>query len=187
MAKMKWGSDVNWRELNNAEYTEDDGGFEAYDGPMPPANTVLEGNIEKMWATESSTGNKMIKVLFVANENAGEKKKYNGCQIWENVLFSLPQMKWKWQPWLDALGISLRDLKDKTLVEDEESNQGYQVIRIGTVKFAKPFPVRVKTKLERDPEYGTQVRAGKFLPPAVEDDDDEDYDDSDDEDGDDPF
>src|SRR3954464_3491082 len=100
MPKMKWDGDIDWRGLNEAEYSEDD--FADYDGPLPPSNTILSGNVKKVWATESSNGDPMLKVLFEAAGNKGDRKMYDGWSGWENVLFSMPQVKFKWQPFFDA-------------------------------------------------------------------------------------
>lgn len=173
MAKMKWGNNINWRELHDTEYSEDD--YADYEGPTPPSNILLNGFIKKAWATETQNGDPMIKVLFEAAENSGEKKQYNGCPIWDNVLFTMPQVKFKWQPWLDTLGITLADLKNKTVV-DEDDNVGAAIVRIGAVKFTGDLPARVKTKREKY-EDDWQVRVGRWLPPADIDDVDDEMDD----------
>lgn len=179
---MKWDKGINWRELNDAEY--DDSEMDDYDGPVPPSNKVLAGELKKAWVTETANGDPMIKTLFVADGNTGDRKQYNGCPIWDQVLFTMPQVKFKWQPWLDALGITLADVKNKTIIGDEETT-GDRIEKIGTVSFAKPIPIRVKTQKERSEEYGEQARVGRWLPPAdtAPDEDDDDFEeDEDDED-----
>lgn len=184
MARMKWDADINWRELNDAEYSEEEG-FEAYDGPLPPSNIVLDGDVTKIWATKTNNGDDAFKALFVAAENEGEKKKYNGLAVWEWVLFTNPAVKFKWQAFFNALGVTLAEVKAKTLVEDEEGNQGRRVTRIGNLKLDEPIPCRIKTQIERSEEYGTQCRAGRFLAllhDRAEDDDDDTFPFGDDED-----
>jgi hypothetical protein len=175
MAKMKWGGDVDWEALEDEEYEEGEE-FEAYDGEVPPANILLKGAVTKAWTTKSSNGNAMIKALFVADGNEGSKAQYNGCPFWENVNITLPQVKFKWQPFLDALSITLKDVKAKTVVEDEEDNVGRPVKKIGTAKF--PHPVMVKTAREKY-EGEWQARVGKFLPLDEELDEDDDEGDDD--------
>jgi hypothetical protein len=187
MPKMKWGSDIDWRGLNDAEYSDDE--FETYDGPVPPKNIILSGVVKKIWATETANGDAMLKVLFEAAGNSGDRKVYNGCGIWDNVLFTMPQVKFKWQPFFDAIGITLADVKNKTLLADtEEDRMGAPIARIGTVKFPEAgVPIRVKTDREKY-EDEWQARVGKFLPPADASDDvdgDDEYDEDDGED--DPF
>lgn len=170
MAKMKWDDDIDWKGLNDEEYS-DDGDFEPYDGPEPPANTLLDGEIKKIWLAESSTGNMMFKVLF----EAGEDTDYAGCPIWDNVVFTSPQAKFRWQPFLDAVGISLKEIKAKTIV-GEDDNVGTVVEKIGKVDF--PCEIRVRTAVEKKGEYKGQLRVGKWLAPVDSDadieEDDED-------------
>lgn len=183
MPKMKWGdNEPDWDELDDAEYTEG-GDFPRYDGPIPPKNTILHGSLKKAWAVDSQAGNKMFKVIWEAEGNTGDKKKYNGLSIWENVVWT-PQTKFRWQPWLDALGISLRDVRQRTVTAEDEDNVGLPIIRINKLKF--PVDIRVVTDTD---VYNGEKRAkvAEWLPPGDSDadDDDEDYD----EDGDDeaPF
>lgn len=180
MARMKWGTDIDWKGLNDEEYS-DDGDFDEYDGEFPPKGTLLKGDITKVWLADSqSSDNTMFKVLFVADGNEGDKEEYNGCPIWDNVVFTSPGAKFRWQPFFDALGVTLKSVKGGTIV-GEEDNVGTVVDSIGSVKF--PAPVMVKTDIEKKGEYKGQVRVGKWLPPVDSDvEDDEDF-----EDGDEPF
>lgn len=186
MPKMKWDNDIDWRGLNDAEYSEDD--FEEYDGPLPPSNVILSGFVKKVWATESANGDAMLKVLFEASGNNGDRKVYDGWGGWDNVLFSLPQVKFRWQPFFNALGVTLADLKNKTVVGEEE-NQGDRILRIGTVKFDEKTGVPARVKIKREKYEGeTVARIGKWLPAADEDGDvDDDFSDDEDGDEDDPF
>jgi len=186
MAKMRWGSDIDWEGLEDEEYTEDE--FEDYDGPLPPGNTILNGYIKKAWATESQAGDAMLKVLFIADGNEGERKAYDGWPGWDNVLFSMPQVKFRWQPFLDAIGVKLSDLKSRTVIGDEE-NQGDVITKIGAVRFDGKTPVEARIKTKREKFEGETVcRIAKWLPPAdaeLDDGADEDDDWGDDEDWDD--
>ncbi len=87
-------------------------------------------------------------------------------------------MKFKWQPWLDANGISLRDIKAKTITGEEES-QGDVVDKIGNAVF--PAPARILTDVEKKGEYKGQPRVGKWLAAAEDDVKDDDYEDDDEE------
>ena len=180
MARMKWGSDINWRDLDSAEYDESQE-FEDYEGPVPPSNKLLSGDVKKIWATESAKGDPMLKVLFVAAGNTGNKKQFNGCPIWDNVLFTMPQVKFRWDPFLRAFGLTLADLKNKTVVGDEETN-GAVVRKIGSVSFEKLVPARIRTQKENSEDYGEQCRVGRWLPAKDADEDidaDDEYEDDD--------
>ena len=174
MPKMKWGeNEPDWDDLDDAEYED---GPERYTGPLPPKNTILDGSVKKVWATQSQGGNRMFKVLWEAEGNSGEKKKYNGLAIWENVVW-LPQTKFRWQPWLDALGISLADVRGKTIVAEDDDNVGTPVIRIAKLK----FPAEIRILVDHD-KFNDEKRAkvGEWLMPSdadVEDEDDDEIDD----------
>ena len=119
--KLKVGPDFDEEELENAEY-EDRQDFEEYDGPEPKAKTILPGRIEAMWATTSRNGDLMFKVLFVAETDGHsntELRKYDGWQGWDNIVF-IESAAFRYKPFLEATGITLRDIRRATEVEDEE-------------------------------------------------------------------
>lgn len=177
MAKMKWeDDDIDWRGLHEEEYSEDD--FVEYDGETPPANTLLDGDIKKIWLAESQAGNKMFKVVFEAAGNEGDLKEYDGYGVWDNVVFTSKEAKFRWQPFLDMLGITLRDIKAKTIV-GEEDNVGLVVEKIGKVDFTSPVPARIRTGIEKKGEYKGEGRIAKWLPALDDEEDDEDLDDED--------
>lgn len=185
MPKMKWGdNEPDWDELDDAEYNEGD--FPRYDGPIPPKNTILTGVIKKVWATESQAGNKMFKVIWEAEGNSGDKKKYNGLSIWENVVWT-PQTKFRWQPWLDALGLTLRDVRSKTITAEDEDNVGLPVLRINKLKFTGDgVDIRIVTDTDT---YNGEKRAkvGEWLMPSDDTGDSDEDDDMDEDDEDAPF
>jgi hypothetical protein len=123
-------SDRALEDLEEAEYQEDSQ-YESYDGDQPPVGTELAGFIKKIWWTYSSNDDDMLKILFIADGNEGEEEEFNGCPIWENYSL-IPTMKFKWAPFLDALGLSIRDVIKKTFVEGEEENNGQPIQKIGT-------------------------------------------------------
>ena len=131
MPKLKLtDDDLDARDLEDAEYEESD--FDTYDGPEPPAGTILPGYIKKVWWTwtqekeDGSGGDPMIVVLFVADETAGE---YEGCVIWERIVLTKPA-KFRWAPFLGVLGLSIFDVRQKTYVVDEDENLGRPVTHI---------------------------------------------------------
>jgi len=178
MAKMKW-EDLDDEELDNIDYDPDaEDAFAPYDGEIPPANTLLDGIVKKMWATKSKNGNPMLKVLWVAESNEGEKKMYNGLPIWHYVVLT-KESAFSWKPFLAAFDLTVSDIKNKMSVEpDEDGNNGKVVLKIGA-KFKpgeKAARVRVLTKREMYQD-NPQARVSKFLVAKnddVDDDDDED-------------
>lgn len=181
MPKIKWGdAEPDWDELDDAEYEEGEG-YNRYEGPVPPNNTILSGVIKKVWAAESQAGNSMFKVLFEAEGNTGDKKKYDGCPIWDNVVWT-PQTKFRWQPWLDALGLTLREVRGKTITAEDDDNVGTPIMRIGKVKFSDGVAVRVVTKRESY-QGEPQARIQEWMSPGdpdSEEDDEEDGEEDDD-------
>jgi hypothetical protein len=180
MPKLRWdadGEEPDWGAMEDEEY-EEGGDFAPYEGPQPPKNTLLSGDIKKVWVVSSQAGNRMFKVLWEAARNTGDKEKYNGLAIWENVVWTTPA-KFKWQPFLDGLGITLRAVQKATITAEDEDNVGLPVERINKLRF--PAPLRVLTDSEVY-EGERRTKVNKWLAPAK----DEDEDDDEFEDGDEP-
>lgn len=191
MAKMKFSKndDIDWAGLDEEEFDpDDDGGFVAYDGEIPPAGILLKGDVTKLWLVKSQAGDWMYKALFIADcghdtdsdglcEEDCKYAEYNGCPIWDNVLWSLPQVKFKWGHFLNGMGITLKDIRAKTVVDDEEDNIGLPVKKVGVSKLPYPMQVitaRGKFEGKTKPEVKKWVLAGD----EVDDDDDDDEDDA---------
>jgi hypothetical protein len=120
-------TDFDLDELEEAEYSE--GQFTSYDGEIPPNGTIVPGNIKKVWWTRTQNDDPMLKVLFEADETADE---YEGLPVWENMALTAGA-KFKWAPFLNFFGITLREVKTKTFVEnDDDANMGAPVTKIGT-------------------------------------------------------
>lgn len=170
MPRMKVDiSDRDLQELEEAEYEE--GQYESYDGEQPPVGTELSGFIKKMWWTYSQNDDDMLKILFVADGNDGEESEFEGCPIWENYAL-ISTMKFKWAPFLDAIGLSIRDVIKKTHVEEEEDgNNGQPILKIGTWQPGSDASYcRVVTARHKyDGDWQTDV--GTWLP--YEDEEDE--------------
>lgn len=132
MPRMKVDLDEDAiRDLEEAEY-EEGGSFEKYNGEQPPVGTELYGFVKRIWWTYSQNDDDMLKILWVADGNEGEEAEFNGCPIWENYSL-ISTMKFKWAPFLDVLGLTIRDVIRKTHVEaEEEGNNGQPIIKIGT-------------------------------------------------------
>jgi hypothetical protein len=176
MPKMIYGGDnadqPDWAGMEDEEYGED--AYSDYTGPMAPKNTVLNGEIKKSWVTTSANGNYMHKVLFEAGNNTGDKAKFNGMPIWENVVW-VPSAKFKWQPYLDACGLSLKMVQRATYVADEDDNVGKPILKIHKIEF--PIEVRVITGVDTY-EGDKRNTVSKWLQ-AEEAEEDDDLDDDD--------
>lgn len=153
MPRMKWGADFD--ELPD-EWEDND--FEPYDGPIPPSNKLLNGEVKKMWAATFNSGNEGLVILFEASGNTGDNDKYNGFSTFERIALT-PNMAWKYGPLLEALGITLDDVKSKTLVAEDDDNVGTPIKKIGIMKL--PKACAIITKREKY-EGETQAKAGKF-------------------------
>src|SRR4249920_1683219 len=129
-------ADLDVKVLDEQEYTEGD--FESYEGEIPPANTELTGYVQNMWwcrtqEKDDGTGlDPMIKVLWVAGDNEGELEEFNGLPIWENLVL-VPGAKFRWAPFLNVHGITLKEIKASTYVgeDDDERIGGAPIEKIG--------------------------------------------------------
>lgn len=117
-------------ELEAAEYTEGQT-FTKYDGEPPPKDTKLSMKVEKIWWTYTQNDDPMLKVILIADGNVGEEEQYEGCDIWDNITLN-PKGKFRWKPFIDALGIKLADIKNKMVLdENDDPKMGAPVLKIG--------------------------------------------------------
>lgn len=175
MAKLKW-DDFDDEALDGVDWDpETDGGFTPYDGPIPPNNTILKGDVKKAWSTTSKAGNPMIKLLWEASGNEGDKKIYNGLPVWHNVVF-MKEYPGLWKPFLAAFGLTASDVKNKTVVDtNDESNHGKSIVKISNSFKPGAAKVAIVTKREKYNDED-QVRISKFLLAVDENDDSDDED-----------
>jgi hypothetical protein len=110
--------DVEWTD---ADYVK-------YEGEVPATGEVVNGFIKKMWWTYASDNTPMIKVLFEADDTAGE---YEGLPIWENLTFK-PSAAFKYGPFLEFFGLTLKNIRDDKYVSDTDDNNGAPLEKIGT-------------------------------------------------------
>lgn len=164
MPKLK-AEDVTFDvdELEDAEYTEGD--FETYDGDVPPSKTILVAFLKKMWWTTTQYDDDMIKVLLVAADNDGELEEYNGLPIWDNLPL-ITKAKFKWKPFIDFFGITLKDIKTKTVVSASDDNIGAPIEKIGTFKPGEENEdawCQVLIKRSRDQDGNWRAEISKLL------------------------
>lgn len=162
-------------ELEEAEYNEDDQ-FQPYTGPTPPNNTILPGRIKKMWWTFTQNDDRLLKVLWEADEFAG---KYKGLPVWDNVTFNAAS-KWRWKPLLDAYGLTLLDVKKKLYVvsnnpDDDHPTLGAELQKIGhLVPGEESADSRIIVVSKRDNQGNMRLNVVKYLPYEEDEEDDDD-------------
>lgn len=164
-------------ELEAAEYSDQQ--FSSYDGEVPPKDTILTAFVSKIWWTRTNNNDPMIKVLIEAGENEGDLEEYNGLPCWENMALTTGA-KFKWAPFLDHFGLTIRDVKNKTVVAAEDDSIGAPVEKIGTfVPGSDESWCRIIIARERY-EGEWQAHVGGWLP-YDEDEEPEEVDDEADE------
>jgi|HubBroStandDraft_5_1064220.scaffolds.fasta_scaffold00014_23 hypothetical protein len=161
MPRMKVPDDeINLDELESAEYSDED--FGNYEGEQPPKGTILVGVVKKIWWTYTQNNDPMLKVLWEADGNIGSREKFNGCPVWDNIVLNA-KGKFRWKPFLDALGLTLRDIKSNMVLASDDDNMGAPIEKIG--KWSPDTDsafCRVVTGRERyNDEW--QVRVSKYL------------------------
>jgi hypothetical protein len=161
MPKLKLSDDVfNEKELD-VEY-EDRGDFNEYDGDIPSSGTILSGVIKRLWFSISQNDNPMFRVLVEAQGNTGDEAVYNGLGVWDNVTFT-PKAAFRYQPFLALFGLTIADVKGRTIVGDED-NVGQPVEKVKNwVPGTKSARCRMVIKREKyEGEYTARVR--KYMP-----------------------
>jgi hypothetical protein len=163
-------------ELEEAEYTEND--FGDYEGEIPPKGTILTAYIKKMWWTDTKNQDDMIKVLVEADGNEGDLEEYNGLPLWDNLAL-IATAKFKWKPFIDHFGITLKDIKNKTILAAADEKMGAPIEKVGTfVPGSDDSWCRVLVARERNQDGELMAVVKKWLdyeaPEDQDPDDDED-------------
>ena len=118
----------------------------------------------------------MIKVLWIAADNEGENEEYNGLSIWDNLVLT-PGAKFRWAPFFNVHGITLKAIKTSTYVgeEDDERVGGAPIEKIGNFVPGEDSDAawsRVITK-RRFWNDEWRAEAKKWLPWEAEDEEEE--------------
>ena len=138
MPRLKMDDDeFDIEELENAEY--DDTQYERYTGEIPPKDTVLAGYIKSCWLTETQAGDRMIKVLFVADGNEDDLEEYNGLPVWENLAMTA-KSKFKWAPFFEYFGLTVKMFAKQTMLAEDDDNVGAPITKIGKWKPGEESP-----------------------------------------------
>jgi len=123
----------------------------------------------------------MLKVLWVAAENEGEEEEFNDCPFWLNLAL-IGGAKFRWAPFLDNYGITLKAVKTQTDVADKDDQNGAPINKIGSFRPGEDSDeawCRIITNRERyNGEWKPSVKT--WLPYDAEEDDGA-YDEADDE------
>lgn len=149
MAKVSWGTSGD--AVDDVEVND----FPTYDGPLPPAG-VYRLALRKAEYTKFSTGKKGISLFLVIDDNRPEKKRYNGCPVWENLVDteeSTPFIR----RWMDAIGGTGKDW-DNTQI-DKENN----VTKHGRIAL-DGMMVRASLKRGNNNRGDDRVEVARFLP-----------------------
>jgi hypothetical protein len=124
--------DLDVEELDAIEYSTEQ--FDSYDGEVPPKDIELKGYVKKMWWTRSQAGDPMLKILWVAADNEGEEEEFNDCPFWLNYALN-GGSKFRWAPFLDTYGITLRQIKKREIdLADKDDQNGAPINKIGSFK-----------------------------------------------------
>lgn len=161
MGKIKWntkGADVDAVEV------EDQQTFEAYDGAIPPKNSVLRLALKLCYVQQFGTGNSGLKMLWEVSEpKSSPKARYNGCPVWEQLV-DIDTQDFKIRQFMDAIGGSGKHWDNTMTAKDDKDRDA--VVKWGNIK-AEGLTVRVQTKQETY-ENEKQCKVQRYLP-LVED------------------
>jgi hypothetical protein len=128
--KLRIDDDELPDDLDDVEYDRERRDYEKYEGEQPPKDTFLNGYVKNVWWTETNGGDRMLKVLWIADGNTGETEEYNGLDVWENMALTA-NAKFKWGPFFEYFGLTIRMLKTQALIDEDEDNIGAQIKKIG--------------------------------------------------------
>jgi hypothetical protein len=174
MPKVTWS--VKGTDVDNMEADEE---FAPYEGPIPTRG-VFRLKVQSVEYVKFSTGSKGLKVFARIDEVRKDKKHFNGCPVWENIVDG-ESTDFKIKQWLDGLGATGKDW-DATVIDKEN-----MVTKIGRVDFTKDVFLRATIKKGKGNDDTERAEIGRFLRPVDEDSAPADDDDGDGDDGEAPF
>jgi hypothetical protein len=176
MPKVTWS--VKGTDVDQMEPDEE---FAPYEGPIP-SRGIFRLKVQSVEYVKFKTGSKGLKVFLRVDDNRKEKKQYNGCPVWENVVDG-ESTDFKIRQFLDGLDASGKDW-DATVIDREN-----MVTKIGKVDFSKDVYMRATLKKGKSNDETERAEIGRFLRPVAEDADGntDDAGTNDDDEGDAPF
>lgn len=165
MGKVKW----NTKGAAVDEVEPDEGPvFEAYDGPIPPKNSVLRLKLKLCYVEQFSTGNGGLKLLFEVDEpKSSPKARYNGCPCWEQLV-DVDTQDFKIRQFMDAIGGSGKHWDNTMTQKDDKDREA--VVKFGNIK-TEGLTVRVQSAQETY-QGEKQLKVQRYLPLATDDDSD---------------
>lgn len=161
MGKIKWNTKG---AVVDAVEPDDGPQFEAYDGPLPPKNSILRAAVELCYVQEFASGNGGLKLLLKVDEpKASPKARYNGCPIWEQLV-DVDTQDFKIRQFMDAIGGSGRHWDNTMTAKDDKQRDA--VVKFGNI-LVKDLAVRIVVGHELY-EGEKQVRVARYLPKGEE-------------------
>jgi hypothetical protein len=150
------------------------GGF--YDGPKPPAG-VYTGEIKFMRIKVNKNGDDMLNILTEIAEPKGDRAKYNGYGVWDNLNIT-DENAGRVNALLDALGINRKQFWPPNGPQ-VDNNDPPNITKIGT-KRPEGCKLRIATK---DDEYQGVERliTTRYLPLKGNEEAEDEADDADDQ------
>lgn len=183
MPKLRIDDDELPDDLDDVEYDRERRDYEKYEGEQPPKDTFLNGYVKNVWWTETNGGDRMLKVLWIADGNTGKTEEYNGLDVWENLALTA-NAKFKWGPFFEYFGLTIRMLKTQAIIDEDEDNIGAQIKKIGK-KFVPGPDCRVAIITSREKYNGKwQTHAAEWVDEEFDEDEeleDEELEDEDEE------
>lgn len=172
MPKLRIDDDELPDDLDDVEYDRERRDYEKYEGEQPPKDTFLNGYVKNVWWTETNGGDRMLKVLWIADGNTGKTEEYNGLDVWENLALTA-NAKFKWGPFFEYFGLTIRMLKTQAIIDEDEDNIGAQIKKIGK-KFVPGPDCRVAIITSREKYNGKwQTHAAEWVDEEFEEEEDD--------------
>lgn len=168
MPVARWGIDAS--DVDDFDRSTQ---FTPYRGPQPPVGRVFDfciKNLKYIAATRESVPQLRVGLELDPNPRRKDEEKYRGYYT-TAFLDIADNMKWKYVPFLDAIGVSGKDFANRTIV-DEDGN----IKKIGKWKNSGEELISVQLK-ENNYKGKTTIQTG-WMGPCLEDDEeaDDDYD-----------
>lgn len=164
MPKANWG--ISARDVDDFDRSTL---YKPYDGPTPPLGVYQW--VIKTLKTAPKTGDKLPQLrvgLELIPRPGFNEDKYEGFWIMDFIPIS-DKTKFRYIPFLDAIGVSGRDFTQRTLTDEEG-----KVRKIGAWKNTGEEIISAQLKMGEDQNGNDQLQIGTYMEPRDYDMDDED-------------
>lgn len=171
MPVARWGIDAS--DVDDFDRSSQ---FTPYRGPQPPTGRVFDfaiKNLKYVAATKESVPQLRVGLELDPHPRRKDEAKYGGYFIMAFLDIS-DSMKWKYVPFLDAIGVSGSDFAKRTII-DEDGN----IKKIGKWKNSGEELISVQLK-ENTYKGKTTIQTG-WMGPCLDDDEESEEDDYDEE------